>query len=126
MGGTGGSSRSQNMVMTVLPGTNPTTARGPGAARLLFVGPNPDHKCDENHLRDIFNFNPLAPREPLDLRRAGRRMLGRMLGRQLVLGRARLKLVELKLQLVEKPLLALRAPAVHLSSYYPLVTCLRC
>ena len=53
----------------------------------------------------------LATREPLDLRRSGRRLFGR----QLVLGRARLKLVELKLQLVEKPLLALRAPAVHLA-----------
>ena len=53
----------------------------------------------------------LATREPLDLRRSGRRLFGR----QLVLGRARLKLVELKLQLVEKSLLALRAPAVHLA-----------
>ena len=52
-----------------------------------------------------------APREPLDLARSRRRPLGR----QLVLGRARLQLVELKLQLVEKPLLALRAPAIHLA-----------
>ena len=53
----------------------------------------------------------LAARKPLDLRGPRRRLFGR----QLVLGRARLKLVELKLQLVEKPLLALQAPAVHLA-----------
>ena len=53
----------------------------------------------------------LAPREPLDLGGLRRRPLGR----QFVLGRARLKLVELQFKLVEKPLFALRAPAVHLA-----------
>ena len=47
----------------------------------------------------------LAAGEPLDLRGLRRRLLGR----QLVLGRARLELVELQFQLVEKTLLALRA-----------------
>ena len=50
---------------------------------------------------------PAAAGERLHLGRAG----GRLFGRQLVLCRARLELVELELQLVEKPLLALRTLA---------------
>ena len=52
----------------------------------------------------------LAARKPLDLRGPRRRLFGR----QLVLGRARLKLVELQLQLVEKPLLAPSASAISI------------
>ena len=52
-----------------------------------------------------------SPGEALDLGGLRRRLLGR----QLVLGRARLELVELEFQLVEKTLLALRAPTVDLA-----------
>ena len=51
----------------------------------------------------------LAADEPLDLGAPGRRLLGR----QLVLGRARRELVEREFQLVEKTLLALRPPSVE-------------
>ena len=54
-----------------------------------------------------------APREPLDLRGL-RRLLRRLLRRQLVLRRARLELVELEFELVEQTLLALRARAEEL------------
>ena len=52
-----------------------------------------------------------APGEPLDLCGLRRRLLGR----QLVLRRARLELVELEFELVEKTLLALRARAEELA-----------
>ena len=52
-----------------------------------------------------------AAGEALDLRRAG----GRLFGCQLVLGRARLKLVKLEFHLVEKPLLALRTLTAYFS-----------
>ena len=52
-----------------------------------------------------------AAGEPLNLRG-----LRRLLGRQLVLRRARLKLVELEFELVEKTLLALRARAEELAT----------
>ena len=51
----------------------------------------------------------LAADEALDLCGPGRRLLGR----QLVLGRARSELVEREFQLVEKTLLALGAPTVE-------------
>ena len=57
-------------------------------------------RCSGNGLRD----GPLAL-EGLDGLRLGRRLLGR----QLVLGRRRLQLLQLKLHLVEEPRLALRA-----------------
>ena len=52
-----------------------------------------------------------AAGELLDLCRAG----SRQIGRQLVLRRARLKLVELEFKLIQQALLALRAPPVELA-----------
>ena len=53
----------------------------------------------------------IAPGEPLDPHGLRRRLLGR----QLILGRARLELVELQFELVEQTLLALRARAEELA-----------
>ena len=66
------------------------------------------HTLPRQMLGERLAPGPAAAGEPLHLCRPGCRLFGR----QFVLGRARLKLVELELQLVEKPLLALRTLAV--------------
>ena len=74
------------------------------------VGRRHHHALARQVRRERLASRP-APGEPLDLRGLRRRLPGR----QLVLRRARLELVELEFQLVEKPLLALRARARYIS-----------